>query len=255
MRASLDAPDHSALSRRGQLLDVALHDIPTTGPLYLIVDSTGHSVVGEGEWAAATNGGRGTRGWKKLHLGVDRFGAIVGHALTDATVDDATVGIGLIVAASGHVVSVTADSAYDTVAFYEAVECATRAVPPTRTAKVSRRGPRSNARDRVITDVERLGRREWKKASGYDRQARVENAFFRYMSVISDGVRARSVRGREVEARLACRVLNRMTALGRPGSRLRAVGDEPARWENCESGVEPCTNAEHRGDRLGTQRG
>jgi len=32
MRAGLNAPDHATLSRRGQLLEVALHDIPATGP-------------------------------------------------------------------------------------------------------------------------------------------------------------------------------------------------------------------------------
>jgi len=63
-----------------------------------------------------------------------------------------------------------------------------------------------------------LGRRQWQKASGYHRQARVENAFFRYKSIIGDGLRARSRGGREAEASLACRVLNRMTALGRPES-------------------------------------
>ena len=46
----------------------------------------------------------------------------------------------------------------------------------------------------MISDVEALGRREWQKASGYGRQARVENAFFRYKSIIGDGLRARSVR-------------------------------------------------------------
>ena len=220
MRAGLDAPDHTTLSRRSQLLDVAAHDLPATGPLHLIVDSTGLSVVGEGEWAAAKHGGRGTRGWKKLHLGVDRSGVIVAHALTEATVDDATVGIDLIGAAAGDVASVTADAAYDTVAFYEAASArhAQVVVPPIRTAKVSRHGPRSSVRDRTISDVETLGRREWQKASGYHRQARVENAFFRYKSIIGDGLRARSGGGREVEASLACRVLNRMTALGRPES-------------------------------------
>jgi IS5 family transposase len=108
MRAGLDAPDHTTLSRRSQLLDVATHDLPATGPLHLIVDSTGLSVVGEGEWAAAKHGGRGTRGWKKLHLGVDRSGVIVAHALTESTVDDATVGIDLIGAAAGGIASVPA---------------------------------------------------------------------------------------------------------------------------------------------------
>ena len=168
MRAGLDAPDHTTLSRRSQLLDVAVHNIPATGPLHLIVDSTGLSVVGEGEWAAAKHGGRGTRGWKKLHLGVDRSGVIVAHALTEATVDDATVGIDLIGAAAGDVASVTADAAYDTVAFYEAASArhAQVVVPPTRTAKVSRRGPRSSARDRTITDVETLGRRAMAEGLG-----------------------------------------------------------------------------------------
>ena len=40
--------------------------------------------------------------------------------LTDARVDDATVGIVLVGAAAGDIASVTADAAYDTVAFYEA---------------------------------------------------------------------------------------------------------------------------------------
>ncbi|WP_110171214.1 hypothetical protein [Luteitalea pratensis] len=66
--------------------------------------------------------------------------------------------------------------------------------------------------------MERLGRRHWKKASGYHRQTRVENAFFRYKSIIGDRLRARSRGGRAVEACLACRVLNRMTELGRPES-------------------------------------
>lgn len=154
---------------------------------------TGLSIVGEGEWAVAKHGGRGTRGWKKLHLGVDRSGAIVAHALTEATLDDATVGIALIRAAAGAVVSVTGDGAYDTVAFYAAgtARHARVVVPPTLTAKVTQRGPRSTARDRAITEVETLGRRQWKTASGYHQQARVENAFFRYKTIIGDGLRAR----------------------------------------------------------------
>ena len=64
MATGLDAPDHTTLSRRGQPLDVALDRVPTPGPVDLVVDSTGLSVFGEGEWAAAKHGGRGKRGWK-----------------------------------------------------------------------------------------------------------------------------------------------------------------------------------------------
>ena len=165
-------------------------------------------------------GRRGTRGWKKLHVAVDRTGVIVAHALTDAQADDAMTGITLIEAVEGDLASVTGDAAYDTVAFYEAV-CARGAnvvVPPIKTSRVSRRGPRSSARDRTIRMVKELGRRRWKKEAGYQRQARVENAFFRYKSIIGDGLRARTAEGRVTEAVLACNVLNQMTELGRPAS-------------------------------------
>jgi IS5 family transposase len=101
MGLQLAAPDHTTLSRRGQRLDVACARVPTGSGLHLIVDSTGLSIVGEGEWARAKHGVRGTRGWRKLHLGVDRSGVIIAHALTEATVDDATTAIDLITAVDG----------------------------------------------------------------------------------------------------------------------------------------------------------
>ena len=214
------APDHTTLSGRGQHLDCWLDRVPTDEGVHLIVDSTGLSILGEGAWAATKHGGRGTRGWKKLHLGVDRSGVIVAQALTEANVDDATTAIELINAVDGGVASVTGDAAYDSIAFYEAAGTrgATVVVPPTKTARVSRRRPRSSARDRTIKKVKTIGRRRWKKASGYPRQARVENAFFRYKSIIGSNLRARTPEGQAAEALLACNVLNQMTALGRPAS-------------------------------------
>ena len=115
---------------------------------------------------------------------------------------------------------VTADAASDTIAVYETARArgATVVIPLARTATVSGHGPQSPARDRTIMLVKTLGRRHWKKASGYHRQGRVENAFFRYKSMIGDGLRARSPAGQGSEAVLGCEILNRMTALGRPMS-------------------------------------
>jgi IS5 family transposase len=220
MGLELAAPDHTTLSRRGQRLDLTLDRVPTGEGVHLIVDSTGLSIVGEGEWARAKHGVRGTRGWKKLHLGVDRSGVIVAHALTDATVDDAMTAIELIRAVDGGVASVTGDGAYDSVAFYDAAGArgAIVVVPPTKTARVSRRRPRSSARDRTIQKVKKIGQRRWKKESGYHRQARVENAFFRYKAIIGAGLRANSPAGQGTEAVLACNILNQMTQRGRPTS-------------------------------------
>ena len=164
----LTAPDHTTLSRRGQHLARALRRARPGTSLHLIVD-------GEGEWAAATHGGRGRRGWKKLHLGVDGSRVIVACALTEPTADDAITGISLVDEVDGHLTRVTADPAYDTLAFYGAAGArgARVVVPPTKTASLSRRGARSGARDRTIRRVKALGRRRWKKASGYHQQARV----------------------------------------------------------------------------------
>ena len=214
------SPDHTTLSRRSQHLNVELHIVPADEPLHLIVDSTGLSIVGEGEWAAVKHGGRGTRGWKKLHFGVDGSGAIVAQVLTDGSADDAKTALKLIDAVKGNISRFTADGAYDTIAIYEAAGArgAEVVVPPTKTAAVSRRRPRASVRDCTITRVKKIGRRLWKKESGYHRQARVENAFFRYKSIIGDRLRARNSRAQETEVMTACNILNRMTEAGRPAS-------------------------------------
>ena len=120
------------------------------------------------------------RGWRKLHLGVDQSGVIRVHTLTEETGDDATTALDLLTAVEGPLVRVTADAAYDTVAVYETAGArgATVVIPPARPANVSGHGPRSPARDQTIMLVKQLGRRRWKKASGYHRQGRVENTFF-----------------------------------------------------------------------------
>jgi IS5 family transposase len=221
MSVDLEAPDHTTLSRRSQQLDVALNLISTKKPMHLIVDSTGLSIVGEGEWAAAKHGGRGRRGWKKLHLGVDRSGVIVAGALTDGNADDAKTALELLEEIEGEITSVTADAAYDTIAIYDdgAARGAEVVVPPAKSSTRSRRRrSRSSARDRTIMRVKEIGRRQWKKESGYHQQARVENTFFRYKSIIGDRIRARHPKSQEAEALMACNILNRMTGLGRPES-------------------------------------
>ena len=113
MRLDLSAPDYTTLSRRSQHLRRRLRPVPPGEGLHLVLDSTGLSIVGEGEWAAATHGGRGRRGWRKLHLGVDQSGVIRVHTLTEATGEDATTALDLLTAVEGPLVRITADAAYD----------------------------------------------------------------------------------------------------------------------------------------------
>ena len=229
------APDHTTRSRRGQHLALARRRARPGTRRPLIGASTGLAIVGAGEWAAATHGGRGRRGWRKLHLGVDGSRVIGACALTEPTADDAMTGISLVDEVDGHRTRVTADPADDTLACYGAAG-ARGVVPPTKTASLSRRGARSGARDRTIRRVKALGRRRWTKASGDHQHARVENAFFRYTSIVGDCLRARSSSGPRREAVLACHVLNRMTEFGRPvsyrigrGRARRCAARRPAR--------------------------
>jgi hypothetical protein len=194
MALDLEAPDHTTLSRRSQNLNIDLHRVGGNTPIHLIVDSTGLSIMGEGEWAAAKYGGRGRRGWKKLHLGVDRTGMIVAQALTHGSADDAKAALDLIDSVEDDIASFTADAAYDTLAIYDVgtARGAEVIVPPSRSATRSRkRRSRSSARDRAIVKVKEIGRRRWKKESGYHRQARVENTFFRYKTIVGHRLRSR----------------------------------------------------------------
>ena len=83
--------------------------------------------------------------------------------------DGATTGIGLIAALDADSARGTADEADDTIAFYATATArgATVVVPPNKTARLSRRRPRSSARDRRTRKMTTIGRRRWKQASGY----------------------------------------------------------------------------------------
>ena len=140
------------------LLRHRLRPIPSGEGLHLVLDRTGLSIVGAGEWAAAKHGGRGRRGWRKLHRGVDRSGVILVHTLTEATGDDATTALDLLTAVEGPLGRVAADAAYDTVAVYETARArgATVVIPPARTANVAGHGPpvaRAGSDDHVGEDA------------------------------------------------------------------------------------------------------
>ena len=63
-----------------------------------------------------------------------------------------------------------------------------------------------------------LGRRRWKRESGYHRQGRVENTFFRFKAIIGSRLRSRCPSAQETEAVLACNVLTQ------PHGRVGAIG-------------------------------
>jgi hypothetical protein len=191
------------------------------GPIHLLIDSTGLRIhVGHLRKPPKN------RTWRKLHLAVDAgTGEIVASDLTSRRTHDGTRVPALLGQIDRRVASISADGAYDTEGVYEAAHeqgegrAVSVRIPPRRGARLS---PRPSAalqeRNRNIYSIHRLGRREWHKWSGQSQRSMVENAIYRYKTIIGPGMRSRSLAGQRVEVQLACRVLNMMTRLGMPDS-------------------------------------
>jgi IS5 family transposase len=120
MKLDQDDPDHTTLSRRSRKLQVAGTPRILNGPIDLIIDSSGLSIVGQGEWTAARHDKRGKRGWRKLHIGVNGTGEIVAQVLTDGDADDVKTGLDLKDKVEGDIGTVIGDAAYDTAGIYAA---------------------------------------------------------------------------------------------------------------------------------------
>ena len=79
---------------------------------------------------------------------------------------------------------------------------------------------RWSQRERHIQKILDEGVHQWRRESGYYQQSKVENIFYRYKTIIGKKLRARTEKGREVEAVLGCLVLNRFSELGRCRSEI-----------------------------------
>ena len=69
-------------------------------------------------------------------------------------------------------------------------------------------------------DSARVPALTWHTASGYIKRSKVETTFFRYKTIVGAAMRARGLAAQRVEATIGCKILNRMTALGRPDSQM-----------------------------------
>ena len=70
--------------------------------------------------------------------------------------------------------------------------------PPVKTAQTGGRGCRP--RDRVIRRIRKVGRRHWKKESGYHQHPCAENTFMRYKLMLGERLHARDGDAQVVEA-------------------------------------------------------
>ena len=118
----------------------------------------------------------------------------------------------------GEISSLTGDKGYDQNSVYQAVrnknQDAMVIIHPRVNAVLSG-NKKWTQRDRHVRKIIDVGIYTWRRESGYYRQSKVENTFYRYKTTIGKRLRARTEEGREVEAKIACKVLNRFMELGR----------------------------------------
>jgi len=216
-----DVPNFSTLCRRQRALNVSLPYRGGTGPLNLLIDSTGIKAEGEGEWNARKHGGSKRRIWRKIHIGIDEETLEVRAVeITSSNVGDAPVLPDLLnqIPSNQNIGSVTADGAYDTRKCHEAIAArdAHAVIPPRKNAKPWK--PTSAgavARNEAVSAQRYLGRTLWRRWSGYHRRSRVETKMH-CLKLMGQSLMARHFDRQVAEIQIRIAVLNRYTALGIP---------------------------------------
>lgn len=217
-------PNYSTLSRRAQTLEVQLPAVGDGEPVHLVVDSTGVKVYGEGEWKVRQHGYSKRRTWRKVHLGLDaNTGQMRAALMTHQDVADGDVLAELL----GQIPDdelldvVGGDGAYDTKLCHAAIAArgATPSIPPREgAAHWSANTPGATWRNDAVDAITCLGRREWKKDSGYHRRSLAENAMYRFKTLTGNCLWARRIESQATEVAIRVGVINRMADLARPQS-------------------------------------
>lgn len=212
-------PDFSTLCRRQRTLDLRLPYRGGTGPLNLLIDSTGIKAEDEGEWNARKHGGSKRRIWRKIHIGIDKETLEVRAVeVTSSNIGDAPMLPELPnqVPPGQDIELVTADGACDTRKCHDAIAArnAHAVIPPLKNAKPWK--PTSAgaiARNEAVNVSRYLGRALWRRWSGYHRRSRVESKM-NCIKVLGQSLMAQDFDRQVAEIQVRVAVLNRYTALG-----------------------------------------
>jgi len=220
---SNEVPDHTTLSRRkAKLGKIAFYEPRNGKPIHVLIDSRGLSVhVGQ------LRKPHKNRDYRKLHLAVDEHaGEVVACNLTSKSARDASRVPALLAQIERPIASAKADAAYDAAVVYEAIEdhdddrSPSVLIPPRKGAQLIPDSPNTRQRNRNIRARARLGKRKWHVESGFSRRSKVETTFHRYKAILGPSMRARRLAAQRVEARIGCKILNRMAALGMPAGEM-----------------------------------
>ncbi|MEZ4934653.1 MAG: IS5 family transposase, partial [Saprospiraceae bacterium] len=224
-------PCYTQICRRAVGLDVDIEVPKSKAPMFIVIDSTGLKVYGEGEWKTRKHGISKRRTWRKLHLAVDeKTGLVHAHVLTengkgDGDAQQVEEMLGQV---EPPVDRFSGDGAYDTYEIWVLLkELEIEGIIP----------PQENAiywvdefdelldldRNKILGKIEEIGREEWKLESGYHRRSLSETAMMRFKTIFGPTLYSRIFEKQKTEAAIKIKCLNKMTKIGMPVSKKKAA--------------------------------
>ena len=221
MGLEIEVPDYSSLAKRAGKLSIDLEIVRRGGPIDLVVDSTGLTVCGEGEWKVRKHGVGTHRTWRKLHLAINSKTQEIEATVVSTNGHDSDHAAPLLKQIERPIRSFRGDAAYDKWKIYGALADRNirSFIPPQHNAKIKQHG-NSNAspltRDETIRRIRQVGRAAWKKEVGYHQRSLAETAMFRVKTIFGSELKNRELPNQQTEGRIRCKALNKMTKLGLP---------------------------------------
>jgi IS5 family transposase len=221
MQWKVKVPDYTVINRRRRKLNIKVEGT-ITGKKFILIDSTGLKVYGEGEWKVRQHGFSKYRTWRKIHLTVDESnGLIESCEMTTNAVDDSQMIETLLVQVKGKIEKLAGDGGYDKIRVYKELEKRKiePIIPPRITAKISKHGNCSGPekpRDKNIRQIRKAGKKKWKLKTGYHRRSLIETTMFRFKNEFGEKLKSREFKQQQIEVKIKCFALNKIITLGKP---------------------------------------
>ena len=216
----IDVPNYTTIERRmGKLkIDLHLDKRRLKGDLYIMADSTGYKIYGEGEWKTYKHGRTKKRVWVKVHYAVDYASQqIVGLTVTIHTRGDNLEAENLLKetkknlgSKSNNIIEILGDGAYNTKALkkYVEEECGAKLISPPK-IKAKSNGVKFIGADKEANErCNDVGRDQWKDEIGYHKRSIVETNMFREKSPFGDRLRCRTKENQIAEITIRAMILN-----------------------------------------------
>jgi len=231
MGFDVKVPSYSQICRRAVDLDVDIEVPGSKSPLFIVIDSTGLKVYGEGEWKTRKHGVGKRRTWRKLHLGVDeKTGLVHAQVLTGNGKGDgdAQQVEGMLEQVESPIGKFSGDGAYDTYEIWTLLKGLgiEGIIPPQENAIYwvdEFDVPLDLDRNKILEKIEGVGRSQWKKSSNYHRRSLSETAMMRFKTIFGPQLYSRIFEKQKTEAAIKIKCMNKMTRIGMPVSKKMAA--------------------------------